>query len=223
MADFFLNLKNSFDFFLRGVLRVSRKNYSEPLSRQSELENLYMTDILDKYFEVKHKSDAKILDVGSKNWFYAKGEYEFLKKHFDKFSLDGIEIDSNRLYSNFYSRAEVAKFHIKDLDNVRYFEKDFLEHNEKYDYIIWILPFVFEYPHLKWGLPSKHFCPEKMLSHAYEILTEGGKMFIVNQGELEYQEQIRLCEKLGIKFKPLGKIESEFYDYTPRFGVLILK
>jgi len=223
MSDFFLNLKNRLDFFLRKFFCASRKNYFEPYSRKSELENFYMSDILGKYFEVEKAQQAKILDVGSKNWFYIKGEYQFLKNHFDNFLLDGIEIDSNRLYTNFYSRGEVAKFHIKDLENVRYFQKDFLKHDEKYDYIIWILPFVFEYPHLKWGLPLNHFCPEKMLSHAYEVLKEGGKIFVVNQGELEYQEQIRLCEKLGIKFKALGKIESEFFDYTPRFGVLILK
>lgn len=223
MMDFLLNLKNSFDFFLRSVLRISRKNYSEPCSRQSELENLYMTDILYKYFELENRPEAKILDVGSKNWFYVKGEYDFLKKNFEKFALDGIEIDSNRLYYNFYSRAEVAKFHIKGLENVRYLQKDFLEHKEKYDYIIWVLPFVFEYPHLKWGLPLNCFCPDKMLSHAYESLNDGGRMFVVNQGEREYNEQIKLCQKLGINFKPLGKIESDFFDYTPRFGVLILK
>lgn len=223
MSDFFLNLKNEFDFFLRKYFKFSRRNYSELYTKQSEFENLYMTDILDKYFEIEHKSQAKILDIGSKNWFYVRGEHDFFKKYCDDFLLDGIEIDFNRLYSNFYSRGEVAKFYIKDFDNVRYFEKDFLEHNEKYDYIIWLLPFVFEYPHLKWGLPSKHFCPEKMLLHAFKSLTEDGKMLIVNQGEIEYQEQIRLCEKFGIEFKPIGKVESEFFDYTPRYGVLVSK
>lgn len=223
MTDFLFDLKNKFDFFLREYLRFSRKNYSEPYSRQFELQNLYITDVLNKYFEVEYKTDARILDVGSKNWFYVKGEYDFLKSRFDKFSLDGIEIDSNRLYSNFYSRGEVAKFYIKNLENVSYLAKDFLLHEEKYDFIIWILPFVFEYPHLKWRLPLKCFCPEKMLLHAYQSLNEGGKMFIINQGEAEYQEQIRLCEKLGLNFKFIGKVESEFFDYTQRFGVLVLK
>lgn len=201
----------------------TRLNYSE---------NLYILDLLDRFLlspltltlspegqgdkaplRGAAKPPSKILDIGCKNWFYAKGEYFFFKKHCDAFKLNGIELDSNRLYTNFFSRAEVAKFHIKDLENTNYIEDDFLNHNEKYDYIIWILPFVFEYPHLKWGLPLSYFKPEVMLKHAYESLNEGGQIFIINQGEAEFEYQQKLCEKLKLTFNTIGKVESEFIKY----------
>lgn len=250
------NLKNSFDFFLRQRISLSRKNYFEEneqkedlfeekelielekilyenfdleylksnSTRQNYLENLYTIDILNKYSEMEFKTDLNVLDIGCKNWFYVKGEYFFFKKYCKNLKIDGIEIDSNRLYYNFYSRGEVAKFHIKNLLNVNYIEKDFLKHNEKYDYITWILPFVVEEPLLKWGLPIECFKPEVMLKHAYDGLQEDGVLFIINQGEVEYKVQKQLCTKLKIPFKELGEIKSIFLNYEiPRFGVLIKK
>lgn len=190
-------------------------------TRQNYLENLYIVDVLDKYLAVDFQEKLSVLDIGSKNWFYVKGEYFFFKKHCEKLNLDGIELDSNRLYSNFYSRVEVAKFHIKDLEGAKYIEKDFLNHNEKYDYIIWVLPFVVKEPLLKWGLPQRYFQPEKMLMHAYSLLNKGGKIFIINQGEVEYKAQRELYERLNISYVPIGEIESDILSYrNPRYLTL---
>ena len=195
------------------------KNHS---SKQNYLENLYLLDILDQILKPKLKNKLKVLDIGSKNWFYAKGEYFFFKKYCENLFLDGVEIDSKRLYSNFFTRGEVAKFHIKDLENTRYIESDFLNHKEKYDYIIWILPFIIEEPLLKWGLPLEYFKPEEMLLHARKSLKEEGKLFIINQGEAEYNAQKELCEKLNINYKELREIKSDFLRYkNKRFAVLI--
>ncbi len=190
-------------------------------TRQNYLENLYIIDLLDKYLSIYFKENLSILDIGCKNWFYAKGEYFFFKKYCKNLVLDGIELDSNRLYLDFYSRAEVAKFHIKGLEGVNYFEKNFLHHNEKYDYIIWILPFVVEEPHVKWGLPKKFFQPEEMLMHAYKSLKENGRIFIINQGKAEYEVQKILCKKPGIPFESSDNVESDFLTYKPRYSILI--
>lgn len=191
-------------------------------TRDNYLENLYTIDLLDKYLDINFREDLNVLDIGCKNWFYAKGEYFFFKKYCEKLNLEGIEIDANRLYSNFYSRAEVAKFHIKNLQRVKYIKNDFLNHNEKYDYIMWILPFVVEAPLLKWGLPKKYFQPEKMLMHAYNSLNKGGEIFIMNQGKVEYETQKALCEKLNIPYISVGEIKSEFLSYqNPRYLILI--
>lgn len=256
MKFFIQNLRNSFDFFLRQRLALSKKNYSEPneakenlfsdkelierecqlyekfgleyiksnSTRQNYLENLYIIDILEDYLGIEPKVNLKVLDIGCKNWFYAKGEYSFFKKYCECLQMDGLEIDTNRLYSNLYTRGEVAKFYIKNLENVNYIDKDFLKHEEKYDYITWILPFVVEEPLLKWGLPLKYFKPEKMLQHAYDLLNEGGSLFIINQGEVEYKVQRELCERLKIYYIALGEIKSKFLNYEIlRYGILIKK
>lgn len=201
-------------------------------TRQNYLENLYLLDILDSSFPPlsqplshkgrEEKKQIKVLDIGCKNWFYVKGEHAFFKKYCQNLQLDGIEIDVNRLYSNLFSRKEVAKFYIKGLKNVNYLEEDFLEVNEKYDYIVWILPFVVEYPHLRWGLPKRYFQPEKMLKHACNSLNDNGKLFIINQGETEYNVQKELCKKLDIKYQETGEIKSEFFNYVyPRYSLVI--
>lgn len=195
-------------------------------TKHNYLENLYTIDLLDKHLKVDFKGDLNVLDIGCKNWFYAKAEHFFFKKYCNNLTLDGIEIDPNRLYTNLYSRKEVAKFHIKNLPNTNFIEKDFLNHNKKYDFIIWVLPFVIEYPHLKWGLPQKYFQPEKMLMHTYNSLNKdnkNGQIFIINQGKAEYDAQKLLCEKLEIPYTELGKIQGDFLDDEISRYALIIK
>lgn len=177
------------------------------------LQNLYTMDLLDNFLIVDFKENMSVLDIGCKNWFYAKGEYSFFKKYCSNLKLDGIELDVNRLYNNLYSREEVAKFYIKDLENTNFIAGDFLKHEGKYDYMVWILPFVFEEPLIKWGLPKSYFQPEKMLLHAYDLLNEGGKIFIINQGEEEYRAQKELCNKLNLKYESVELIYSKFLNY----------
>ena len=194
-------------------------------TRENYLENLYTIDLLDRYLPLEFKDELSVLDIGCKNWFYAKGEYFFFKKYCKNLKMEGIELDPHRLYSNMYSRGEVAKYHLTGLENTNYIEDDFLNHNKKYDYLVWILPFVFEYPHQKWGLPSKYFEPQKMLLHSYNSLRSQpncGKIFVINQGEAEFEAQKALCEKLNLPYHSIGKVQSDFLNYKyPRYLILV--
>ena len=243
-------LKNNFDFFMRNAIRISRKDYAEKNeskqdliekfsdysakfdvssfmlinSRRNFLENCYTLELLDKYLNMDFVDNLSVLDIGCKNWFYVKAEHVFFKKYSDNLLLDGIEIDANRLYSNFYSRYEVAKYYMKGVERANYIKGDFLNLNNRYDIMIWQLPFVFEYPHKMWGLPKKYFKPEDMLIHAFEMLNTGGKILIVNQGIDEFQEQCRLCKHLDINLVPRGEFESKFLEYShARYVSLIEK
>ncbi len=253
MRYFFDNIKNNIDFFLRNRLAFSIKNYYEKnedkqnifiTSEQKEtferlnnkynleilnnttkrnfLENLYFLDVFDKYFSDEIKQNSAVCDIGSKNWYYVKSEYIFFQKFGIK-RLDGIELDAGRLNSDFYSRKEIAKFHTKDLKNTNYIAEDFLFHNEKYDYIIWILPFISRYPHIKWGLPERYFAPEKMLSHAYELLNDGGEILIINQEENEYNIQKELNEKLKLNTEYFGEFDDVFSVFLHKRYCLKIK
>lgn len=223
----FSDLKNSFDFYLRNILNFSRKDFVEKDSRLVERnikENLYTKDILEKYFNKVKKENIKVLDIGSKNWFYAKGEHDFFSSFTDKFFLMGVEIDAYRLYSNFYNRYEVAKYHIKNLKNTKYIAGNLLDIKEKFDYIIWFLPFVLIEPHKMWGLPKKYFYPERLLNHAWSLLNEKGEMLIINQGVFEANAQRELLEKNNINYVDLGEITSDYFQYkNKRFGFLVKK
>lgn len=229
--NMFDELKNSFDFFIRQKTRFSRKGY-KPYGRTAEqnyLENLYMLDVLDKYFPFSARSGANqeniaALDIGSKNWAYAPAQHAFFQKYAQNFTLTGIELDAHRLYPDLYSRAETAKFYIKNLPEADYIAGDLLNLNKKFDVIIWFLPFVYERPHKKWGLPMKYFKPEALLKHAYDLLNPQGVMFIVNQGDDEYQMQQKLLADLGAPFTLVGEIKSTFSQHKlKRFATLVAK
>ena len=178
------------------------------LNKVNFLTNLHYLAVFDKYISPPQKENVSVLDIGSKNWNYAGSEYAFFKKYAKSLTLTGIELDGYRLCTNLYNRYEIAKFYTKCLPNTNYIIGDFMEHNEKYDYIIWILPFITEYPHLKWGLPLKYFQPEKMLEHAHNLLNKNGEMLIINQGETEYKIQTELNKKLNLNYEPTGEIKS---------------
>ena len=223
----FEDFKNTIDFFIRNKTKFSRKNFQElnpDLIKRNELENQYTYDVLNQFFEKISIQNANILDIGCKNWFYARGEYDFFNSFLDDFSLDGIELDAYRLYSNFYSRYEVALYYIKNLKNTNYIADNLLNLNKKYDYITWFLPFILIKPLQYWGLPKKYFCPDELLSHAYGLLNDNGQMLIINQGEIEEKVQEELFKKLNIPYEKLGEIRSNFFEYkNSRYGFLVKK
>ena len=231
MMFFIDDIRNKFDFFLRSRLTFSRKNYQEfgtydekylnetfekynlsilkDLNERNIKENLYFLNIFDKYLDKTKREKIPVLDIGSKNWNYVKSEYLFAKSLSDNIVLNGIELDGYRLNSKFYTRYEISKFYTKDLENTNYIVGDFLEHNFKYDLIIWILPFITEYPLQRWGLPLKYFKPEEMLYHAYNLLNEKGELLIINQGEEEYKIQQELNKKLSLNAEYFGIIDDK--------------
>lgn len=214
------NLKNKIDFFIRENAKFSRKNYK--LKDKNNVESRYVYNLLDKYFPIDYKVNLSVLDIGSKNWVYVIGEYDYFKNKTDNLLLDGVELDAYRLYYNFYSRYEVAQAYIKGLGNVHYYPENLLNIHTKYDYIIWLLPFVTEYPLKKWGLPNEFFMPQALLQHAYSLLRD--KMLIINQNEEEYKIQEELLKKLDIKYKKLDEIIIENSPYiNKRFGFVIYK
>ena len=204
------NLKNSFDFTIRSKFNFSRKNYYEEPKLVNILRDIYYFNVLRNCFSDIAAKNLSVLDIGSKNWEYVNSEYSFFASCADNFTLNGIELDAYRLNSNLYSRYEIAKFYIKNKPSAKYIAGDFMNHNQKYDYIIWILPFITQYPLVKWGLPLKYFKPEKMLLHAYELLKDKGELLIVNQGESEYLIQKQLNQKLGMDARYYGEIEDKF-------------
>ena len=184
-------------------------------------QNLYLISILNKYFDIKSKPDLTILDIGSKNWFYAPAEYYYFKRYCKNIFLDGVEIDAYRLYANFYNRLEVAKFYIKDLPNTNYIPDDLMNINKSYDYIVWILPFVLRHPLRAWGLPDNLFKPQKLFEHAYSLLKQNGKMLIINQTKEEFEAQIKIINGLT---STSTKLESPFYEYKyQRFLTIVEK
>ena len=101
-----------------------------------------------------------------------------------------------------------------------------MKHHQKYDYIIWILPFITEYPLVRWGLPLKYFKPEEMLIHAYNLLNPNGELLIINQGQEEYLIQQNLINSTisNSEYLPLGEVEDYFNLFkNKRFSSKLIK
>lgn len=210
----------------RFLRRYNLAKFKENSTRRNYSENLYILELLEDFIRPKRKKGLKILDIGSKNWSYAKAEYSFFKKFAvrGKLTLDGIELDAYRVYTSFYSRYDAAKYYTEGLTGANYIAGNFLEHVGKYDYIIWLLPFISPFPHSCWGLPKKFFRPKEMLEKAFNDLNEDGVMLIMNQGEEEYEIQKKLFEELEIPYMPCGEFRSGFLTHEhKRFVSLVSK
>ena len=184
-------------------------------------ENLYIIKLLeDNLKDIVFNWDAEILnilDVGSKNFSYASGLYNFFSQfktnHRRTIYLDGIEIDPYRIMINLHSRYDYAMAHIKNLDNTRYITKNFLQwQNNQYDIITWFLPFIIKKPLINWGLPLKYFKPEAMLKHAYNILKQEGIILIVNQSEIETEAQSKIIDNLGLNYTQIAEPYTNFFS-----------
>ena len=192
-------LKQEYDTSL--IENSTQRNFSE---------NIYFLNVFNKFLSKKSAESISVLDIGSKNWSYVKSEHAFFSSFAKELHLNGIELDAYRLCTNLYTRYEIAKFYTKGLLSTEYIVGDFMEHNDKYDYIIWILPFIKKYPLIKWGLPLKYFKPKEMLLHAYNCLKDGGELLIINQGEEEYTIQQKLNRELGLDDVLYGEIPDVF-------------
>lgn len=216
------NIQEKEEYYYKKYNLEKLKNNSTKLTY---LENLSVIELLEENFpENITDKELKILDIGSKNWPYAYAEYSFFKfmAGQNDIYLTGIEIDAYRRYLNLHSRYDYAMYHTKDLSNTRYIAGNFLDHIEKYDYIVWFLPFVTRYPLIKWGIPMEYFKPTEMLKHACSLLNPDGKMIITNQNEEEYSIQERLLLELEISFEKKGEFKSIFSGYQkPRFITVV--
>ena len=125
----------------------------------------------------------RIVDVGSKNFYYAQALHAF----FEPQSFVGIELDGWHLYRGFYTNASYADFYIKPLPNTNYQVMNFKSYHQPTDGIVWCFPFVIKEDVLDWYLPLHTFEPETLFHHAAEILSPKGFMFMINSGEDEFE------------------------------------
>lgn len=206
---------NSVFFALRQKMRLSRQNYRERAcgtlsglserqkSRVAELKKAYQTDFeqefnLSNALENYHfldlldlscqklnwqiPKDPVLVDVGAKNFYYVAALQSFFKPK----KMTGIEIDAYKLYQDFHTRHSYAQFYIRALPHAQYLAMDFLNHEGPADIVTFFLPFVLEYPLVKWTLPLSQFRPQKIFDHAFAILNPNSFLFMSNQGEEEF-------------------------------------
>lgn len=240
---------NQLHFKIRNIIKIQKKgkiNTFEPKKRidilekehelrtKYEIENwrnispaheyyvsLHYLSILETFLpaqKIKH-----VIDVGSKNFFYAAVMSEYFKKMDSGVRLTGIELDGYRRYENWFTRAEYANHYIKDLPNTTYIVGDYLESKEKADVITMFLPFMTLEPLINWGLPKEKFVPLALMKHAWEQVESGGTILVVNQEKEEQDKLFLILQNLEIPYKNGGSYYSPFYNKYNHYVTVISK
>lgn len=179
-------------------------------------ENLYILDLLAQHLP-QQSLTGKGLDIGCRNFSHLPALSAFLPG-----AWDGVELDAYARYWSGHTRRACGEWIAQQRPHCHYIAGSLLDVHDRYDVIVWVLPFVLAEPLRRWGLPERYFQPAALLRHALGLLKPEGEMFIVNQGEFEADEQRRLLAEAGIPFNELGELHSVFSPFrNQRFGWLI--
>lgn len=79
-----------------------------------------------------------------------------------------------------------------------------------YNFSTWFLPFVFSATLRPFGLPHRYFDPQTLLERVHRHVQPGGRLIVLNQGDVESQVQAELFERAEIKVQRINNIESTF-------------
>ncbi|MGE0200524.1 MAG: class I SAM-dependent methyltransferase [Candidatus Melainabacteria bacterium] len=173
------------------------------------------------------------LDVGAKNWSYVQALDAFARVGLKapSVSLDGVEVDAYRRYTDGHCRLSYARAFCRHLPDARYVVADIRDwpgraSGEGYDVVTCFLPFVFVEPHLAWGLPGNLFSPQAFLSRVLSLLKPGGVLIITNQGEDEASAQAALlaaCDGADqLEVTEYGVLPESLLKYHyPRYGWVV--
>lgn len=178
------------------------KKYGKTAAR----ENYGYLDMLDRSaeeFNWNCKPGGKIVDVGSKNFFYASALHQFFKPD----SLQGIEVDGHCIYQDLYSRFDYAQAYIDGLENTYYDVMDICNYNESANGVTCFYPFVKPETLVYWRLPLNLFKPENIFRRICSILDEDGFFLMVNHGYEEGQIALKMMRKQNLRF--IGQFEYE--------------
>ena len=191
-------------------------NWPSVCTKTEYIENLYLLDVLNRYLP-SIPENGKGLDIGCRNFCHLPA-----LSAFHSYAWMGVEIDCHARYWNGYTRKAYGEYMASQFPRASYRGGSLLETTGQFRMISWFLPFLFPETQSAWGLPTRYFDPKRMLAKALELLATNGVMLIVNQGQHEAEEQLRLLEDAGIEYKNLGCIESIFSPFIkPRYGWLV--
>jgi hypothetical protein len=251
--------RNSVDYFLRGVLSLSRRDYWEKgvelnqilsslssedakmvgqliwryrlesylphLAEMSFFDNvmhLLLLDTIRPFLPASYP--RRVLDIGSKNFCYSLGIYEFLRSlqreqnpcSLPTFDIFGIELDVHRTYTNFFTRKACAKYFSSLVPHVHYVEGDVLKKDltGPFDMIFHFFPFIELTSLLDFGLPARFFRPLELFRRAFSLLAPRGYFIMGNTTRNEYlrgKSLLTACQFLFIK-----GMEVDCGGFTPK-------
>jgi SAM-dependent methyltransferase len=192
------------------------------------LENLDVLHLLDQARSLAEWSPPdtplRVLDVGSKNFYYAAALHAFWSDIAPVESLLGVEVDAYRVYRDGYSRHDYADAYRAGLTGVDYLAADIRDVHRRVHAITLLFPFVVALPLVRWGLPIGLLAPDAVLAHVWSLLEPGGLLILVNQDQVEADEQDVVCERVGVPVAARSVLTDPILtDRPPRHMRLAIK
>lgn len=151
------------------------------------------------------------LDVGSKNGIHLPALRAAVAAPWTL-----VELDAHRRYGTGHTRRARAEALLRPYPDCRFVASSVTTLSPaagRFDVITWTLPFVFVEPLERWGLPARFFDPAALLAHVLSLLAPEGILHVVNQGDRERDEQLRLLSAAGARVsrvEPVPAVLSPF-------------
>ena len=177
-------------------------------------EAAYVLDLLQEVGVASPRPHGASLDVGSKNGSNLPAFATFASGPWDL-----VEIDAHRRYASLSTRRAHGERVARAYPGCRFIAGSVLDLPGPYATVTWILPFVDPAPHIAWGLPTRLFEPERLLSHVRDLVIPGGTLIVVNQGEVERDLQGSLFLECAMHARSVGKVRSPLTPFRrPRYA-----
>jgi hypothetical protein len=177
------------------------------LNKQNALRNYHLLHLLDQVSERFHwrpKEGARLLDVGSKNFYYAPALHAFFMPR----QFVGIELDGFHMYRGFYTNLSYANYYEKQISNTAYRVMNFKDYHAAVDGMIWLFPFVLKEDVVTWYLPLHAFEPMALFQHARNILAPEGFIFMMNTDVEEFSLSADFLRRIGFSQQGLEVYEN---------------
>lgn len=174
---------------------------AQTLSETSLRVSLFYLWMLSQFQIRLQNRHHQIVDIGSKNLFYASAIYCFLKQQNYSGKVYAIEADTKRLYEDYFRRCDYANYFVGCVNREVGFKQfeyhqanwlDFKPH-ERFDLSICFFPFIFSDLSMGWGLPDKFFKPQDFYRKAAE---QSDEVLFFHQGQKELEESKRLIQAI---------------------------
>lgn len=222
------NVRNHIDFFIRSRMRFER---SLPPSFEVSAAELRFQKEMQEFFTLLQVGDQLkrvqnhwvVCDVGTKNFSIAPVLDEIFLKQNKTVTIHGIEVDAYRRLSNFYTRADYARYFAKKARKAQFHPINFLDFSEVLDVIFLLNPFVSKEPLLAWGLPLPLLKPHEIFQHAQQLLKQkGGFMVLACPSQEELETASEFAKKAGFHLGNISVWEpsSKTLQQKPRYGRL---
>ena len=177
-------------------------------------EAAYVLDLLLDVGVATPRPHGPSLDVGTKNGSNLPAFAAFAVGPWDL-----VEIDAHRRYASLSTRRAHGERIARAYPGCRYIAGSVTDIRGAYATVTWILPFVDPAPHVAWGLPTRLFEPERLLTHVRDLVAPGGTLIVVNQGEVERDLQGDLFHQCAMQARSHGKVRSPLTPFRrPRYA-----